>query len=118
MPRRQHGLSAMGFVFVLLVLAFAITVSLKLAPHYIDFYTMKSVLDGLSADDVRSNSKLADTLKKRFKINNLRGFEISDIITVDRSREGTALLLNYERREHLFYNVDVVITFNKRYEYL
>lgn len=117
--RRQLGLTAVGGLAVLLLIVSGVTLTLKLAPHYIDYYTLQSVLDGLPADDVRSMSRtsLHDMLKKRFKINNLRDFEISDIITLDRSRDGTVLLLKYERREHLLFNVDVVLTFEKRYEY-
>lgn len=116
---RQRGLSAMGGLLVLVLIVSGITLTLKLAPHYIDFYTMTSVLDGLPADDVRTMSRpaLNDMLQKRFKINNLRDFEIRDIITLERSREGTVLEVRYERREHILFNVDVVITFEKRYDY-
>jgi len=117
--RKQRGLSAMGTLVVLVLVVGAITLVLKLAPHYIDYYTMRSVIDGLPPQDVRgmTRTSLNDMLEKRFKINNLRGFKIRDIINVDRSRDGTVLELKYERREHLFFNVDVVITFEKRYEY-
>ena len=117
--RRQRGLSAMGGLALLVLIVSGITLTLKLAPHYIDFYTMTSVLDGLPADDVRTMSRpaLNEMLQKRFKINNLRDFEIRDIITLERSREGTVLEVRYERREHILFNVDVVITFEKRYDY-
>lgn len=117
--RRVRGLSALGMLSVLVVAAAAITLVLKLAPHYINFYTMQSILEGLPPQEVRTMTRtsLSDTLQKRFKINNLRDFNIRDIITLDRSREGTVLEVNYERREHLFFNVDVVVTFEKRYEY-
>lgn len=117
--RRQRGLTAMGGLLVLVLIVAGITLTLKLAPHYIDYYTMQSVLDGLPAEEMRSVSRtgLQDMLEKRFKINNLRDFKIRDIISLERSREGTVLQLRYERREHLFFNIDVVITFEKRYEY-
>lgn len=116
---RQRGLTAMGGLLALVLIVSGITLTLKLAPHYIDFYTLESVLDGLPADDVRTMSRpaLHEMLQKRFKINNLRDFEIRDIITLDRSREGTVLELKYERREHILFNIDVVITFEKRYDY-
>lgn len=119
LARRQRGLSAMGALLVLILLVAGVTVTLKLAPHYIDFYTVQSVIEGLPEKDVRTmpRAALTDNLKKRFKINNLRDFDIRDIITLDRSREGTVLEVSYERREHLFLNIDVVISFHKRYEY-
>lgn len=119
LARRQRGLSAMGALLVLILLVAGVTVTLKLAPHYIDFYTVQSVIEGLPENDVRTmpRAALSDNLKKRFKINNLRDFDIRDMITLDRSREGTVLEISYERREHLFLNIDVVISFHKRYEY-
>ncbi len=116
---RQRGLSAIGSLAVLIAIVAAVVVTLKLAPHYLDFYTMQSVIEGLPSNDVRTMSRqnLNDALKKRMKINNLRDFEIQDIITLDRSREGTVLQVKYERREHIMFNVDVVLTFEKRYEY-
>lgn len=119
MSRRPRGMSLIGILAILVLVVTVVTLVLKCVPHYIDFYTMDSIVAGLPASEVRSATRtsLSDTLKKRFKINNLRDFEIRDIITLDRSREVTALEVNYERREHLFYNVDVVLTFHKRYEY-
>jgi hypothetical protein len=117
--QRQRGLSALGTLLALILVVAGITLTLKLAPHYIDFYTMQSVLEGLPAQEVRTISRvnLHEMIQKRFKINNLRDFKIRDIINLDRSRDGTVLELKYERREHLFFNVDVVISFEKRYEY-
>src|SRR6056297_134435 len=114
-PSRQRGLTGMGWLAVLVLVVSGITLTLKIGPHYIDFYTMKSVLEGLPADQVHkmSRTQINDTLEKRFKLNNLRDFRIRDIITVDRGRDGTSLEVNYERRENLFFNVDVIITFKQ-----
>lgn len=116
---RQGGLTGVGWLATLILVVMAITLTLKLAPHYIDFYTMQSVLEGLPEQEVHSMSRtdVNDVLEKRFKINNLRDFKIRDIITVERNRDATVLEVRYERREHIFLNVDVVITFHKRYEF-
>ncbi|MEQ8483381.1 MAG: DUF4845 domain-containing protein [Pseudomonadales bacterium] len=117
--RAQRGLSMIGILALLIVVASTITVTLKLLPHYIDYRTMQSVLGGLPASDVHSMARPAvfELIDKRFMINNLRDFKIRDIIEVERSRDGTVLKLSYERREHLFLNIDVVIKFNDRFEY-
>lgn len=117
--RRQRGLSAMGMLVLLIVVVGGITLTLKLLPHYIDYYTINSVIEGLPAQDVRTMSRtsLSEMLEKRFRINNLRGFSIRDMIDLDRGRDGTVLHLKYEQRQHLFFNVDVVLSFEKDYEY-
>lgn len=118
-PRHQRGLSGLGWLVALVVVASAITLVLRIGPHYIDFYTMERVFDGLSAREVRSMDRgaLIEALRKRFKINNLRDFDIGDIIERERDRDATVLKVAYERREHLLFNVDVVISFQKRFEY-
>lgn len=117
--RRQRGLGTLGLLLVLVLVVGGIILILKLAPHYIDFYTMNSVLEGMPSSDVRTmnRSALNDAIDKRFRINNLRDFNIRDIINVERSRDATVLEVKYERRENLFFNIDIVITFEKRYEY-
>jgi hypothetical protein len=117
--RRQRGLGTLGLLMVLVLVVAGIVLTLKLAPHYIDFYTMDSVLEGMPSSDVRTMNRTAlnEAIDKRFRINNLRDFNIRDIINVERSRDATVLEVSYERREHLFFNIDIVITFEKRYEY-
>lgn len=117
--QRQRGLSMIGWLAVLVLIASGITLTLKLLPHYIDYRTIQSVLGGLPANEVHSMSRpaLLESIDKRFTINNLRDFRIRDIIEIERSRDATALVVNYERREHLFFNIDVVIKFNDRFEY-
>jgi hypothetical protein len=117
--QHQNGLSMIGWLATLVVIAPASTLTLKLLPHYIDFRTMQSVIEGLPKQEVLTASRpnLFETIEKRFQINNLREFKIRDIIEVERARDFTALTIDYERREHLFLNIDVVITFNQRFEF-
>ena len=55
---------------------------------------VQSIIEGLPAQDMRSATRtsLAETLEKRFKINNLRDFPIRDIIRLDRSRDGAHVI--------------------------
>jgi hypothetical protein len=117
--RRQRGMTAISGLATLVLIVSAITLTLKLAPHYIDFYTIQSVIEELPREEVRGMTRAAlnEQLDKRFRINNLRDFAIRDIISIERSRDATVLQVQYERRENLFLNIDVVITFHKRYEY-
>jgi len=118
-PRNQAGLSFLGWLLVIAAIASGVTLVLKLGPHYIDYYTIRSVMQGLPADRVHEMSRpeIREALEKRFKVNNIRDFEVEDVVTVERQRDNTVLDLAYERREHLFFNVDVVLTFSEQYRY-
>jgi hypothetical protein len=107
------------WLILILIVGGMATMAVRTVPHYIDFYTMVSVVEALPKNRVHvmSKQKIRESLKKRFKINNIREFDLTKIVAIERKRGATALTLEYEIREHLFYNVDVVLSFNKRFDY-
>jgi hypothetical protein len=115
----QRGLSAIGVLASIAGLAAVVTLLLRLGPHYIDWQAMKSIFNGLPAAQVHTMSKedIRESLKKRFKVNSLRDFDLRDILTIDRQKTGTTLSVQYEKREHIVGNVDVVLSFSGQYEY-
>jgi hypothetical protein len=115
----QAGASLISTVCVLLVLASVISLALKLGPHYIDFRTIQSVVNQLPANEVNTMPRVAvfEALEKRFPHNNLYDFKVRDVVQYERSPEATVLRVAYEKRENLFMNVDVVIKFDKQFEY-
>ncbi len=118
-PRRQRGMAMIQWLILILIVGGMATMAVRTVPHYIDFYTMVSVVEALPKNEVHvmSKQKIRESLKKRFKINNIREFDLTKIVAIERKRGATALTLEYEIREHLFYNVDVVLSFNKRFDY-
>ena len=118
-PRRQRGMAMIQWLILILIVGGTATMAIRTVPHYIDFYTMVSVVEALPKNGVHvmSKQKIRDSLKKRFKINNIREFDLTKIVAIERKRGATAVTLEYEIREHLFYNVDVVLSFNKRFDY-
>jgi hypothetical protein len=118
-PATQAGASLISVVCVLLVVVSTLSLALKLGPHYIDFRTIQSVVDQLPPNEVNTMPRAAvfEALEKRFPLNNLYDFKVRDIIQYERGPEATVVTVAYEKRENLFMNVDVVIKFDKRYEY-
>jgi len=115
----QAGMSFLGILLVVAIVGSAVTLVLKLGPHYIDFYTVKSVIEDLPDQKVHEMSRrdIQESLQKRFKVNNLRDFKVVDILKIERGRDETTLLVNYEQREHLVSNVDIVLAFKEQYTY-
>ncbi len=118
-PRRQRGLALLQWMVLILIISGTAMLAIRTVPHYIDFYTMVSVVEARPKNQVHvmSKKKIRDSLLKRFKINNIREFDLTKIVAIERKRGATALTLEYEIREHLFYNVDVVLSFKKRFDY-
>lgn len=116
--RKQRGASALAILIGLSALVACLTLVLKLGPHYIDWQTMKSVFDGLPRNvHTMSKDEIRDTLQKRFRVNSLRSFDLKEIVTIERQKTGTALIVHYEVREPIVGNVDAVLTFGDRYDY-
>lgn len=118
-PRRQRGMAMIQWILLVLIVGGTATVAIRTIPHYIDFYTMVSVVEALPKNEVHvmSKQKIRDSLRKRFKINNIRDLDIAKVVGIERKRGATAVTLDYEIREHLFYNIDLVMSFNKRFDY-
>jgi uncharacterized protein DUF4845 len=115
-PRQQQGLSKWGWLFFLAMMGLLATSALRLGPHYIDFRVVQVVADRLPEGEVHSEwtrTDITDHFKKQFRIESFR-IPVKDVIKIERNREETVVDINYEVREHLFYNIDVVLVFNDR----
>ncbi|MEE8043115.1 MAG: DUF4845 domain-containing protein, partial [Pseudomonadales bacterium] len=86
---------------------------------YLEFRTIVSVMESLDRDeDITSMSKaqLVKQLRKRFEINNVRGFDFRNNLKLSRTRNVRTVTVAYEVREHLFGNIDVVLNFHRDFE--
>ncbi len=116
LPIRQRGLSFFGWLLAMMVLGSLITVGLKLIPSYIDHHTMSGILDSVAEERGMASKRqyeLEDTIKKRFRVNNIRDFNHKDNLQIKRGKSGVKVILDYEVRVPLFYNVDLVARFDK-----
>lgn len=113
------GLSVIGMILSLVGLVAVITLALRLGPHYIDWRTMQSVFAGLERQPIQEMSKnqIREAISKGFRINSLRDFDQRSLVDIEVEKESTILNVSYEQREHIFYNIDVVLTFKKSFQY-
>ena len=115
----QGGMSALGMVATIAAVVGFVILTLRLVPHYIDFRTLQVVMDDLPGPQIHQMDKreILDTLGKRFKINNLRAFRARDVVSIDRKKTDTTILVDYEIREPLLFNADIVLVFSESYSY-
>lgn len=115
---KQRG-SFMGWFLVVAVILGIASIVVRLAPYYIDHGTMRSILEEMVADDRiagESSAEFKRTFIKRLELNNIREFEVDDALAVE-AKSGTLVVeLNYEVREPLFGNADVILTFEESFE--
>lgn len=111
---RQRGTSMTAILFGVVMGALLLTLAGKLAPHYLEFHTVKSAMDDLKQDAAlaqQGNRALLDKLGNNLYIN-----DVSDVQPKDFSFKsvphGFTLGVEYEVRQHLFANIDAVLTFS------
>lgn len=116
---RQRGAGTAAWLAGAIVVVSIITLALRLGPHYIDFRTLQAVMDGLPEDEVHEmdNRSVRELMQKRFLINNIRDMTVRDIVTFDRTKKTTQITVEYEKREYIMFNIDVVLTFKESYSY-
>tara|TARA_B100000929_G_scaffold258861_1_gene222325 strand:+ start:79 stop:471 length:393 start_codon:yes stop_codon:yes gene_type:complete len=111
--RYQAGMSHLAWLIIILALVVFGYTALKLSPHYIDHSVMKGILDRLPEGETHtsmSKDEIREYFSKRFRIENF-SLKVRNVVTIDRSRKSTEVILAYEVREHLFYNLDIVVSF-------
>lgn len=117
--RKPEGMSVVSLLAVVTLVAGVVVLALRLGPHYIDFQTLDSIMDGLPSAQIHEMDKAAirDLLTKRYKINNIRDLNLREVVSIERKKDSTDITIDYEIREPLVYNIDAVLTFSETYSY-
>jgi hypothetical protein len=114
-PSAQRGVGLTGIFFGLVLFAFILTILVKLGPPYMSFWTLKSLMDDVAEapESVQGGrSAILKQLNSQLNINNMDELQPKEFTLVKSGDEAYNLKVAYERRQHLFANVDVVLTFS------
>lgn len=118
-PSRQRGVGFAGWLILILVFGGLLTLGTKLFPVYMDHSTMANLLDKLAEEDgmaEKPKSEIYKIVTNRLKLNNIRNFDVDQNIQVNRTKNGTQVVLDYEVRLPVIANIDVIASFNKEVE--
>ena len=114
----QRGMTAIGWLLVLGLIAFFTLITLRLVPMYLEYSKVASVLESLKSQPGIGNeakSGVVALITRRFDVNDVRDVD-PRIVKVTKERGKMIISIHYERREHLVANVDVVGVFDKQVE--
>lgn len=114
MKRKQRGITMLGFLITLCLVIFFAYCAMKIVPMYIEYYSVKKALasiasDRQAADD--SREKLRERFARHMQIDYVSTVK-PEMLKIESTDTGYNLIMNYERREPLFANLDVVGKFN------
>ena len=113
----QKGASMLGWLIVVSMVGIIGMAALKLAPHYMGYYSIASTLDDMQVDpSLKGVSKnvIIATFNKRLSVNNVRSITKEHVtITKIQGKKAFLMEVNYQVREPLFGNLSIVADFSR-----
>ena len=113
--QKQAGMTAIGWMGVIALIIMFVLMVLKLLPIYMDGFKVGSVLDDIESEPATSTmtpAMISKTIMKRLDINMVGNVSKEDIY-IDKLKNSMTVEIDYEVRENLVGNVDVVVHFQK-----
>ena len=114
--KHQHGMTAIGWMLVLVIIGFFVLLALRMVPAYLDYYKVVSTLDALTAESGFSNPReIRKLLERRFDVSYVDAITPQDVEIKSKGNNYTVTAA-YEKSEHIVGNVYVVMDFEKTVE--
>ncbi|WP_341780992.1 DUF4845 domain-containing protein [Ectopseudomonas mendocina] len=116
--RSQQGLSILGWLVVLAVVAFFASTAFKVLPHYLDYMSMEKIITSAETDsvaEIRTVGAFYTHVAKGMEVNNIRDLNVRDALEVKVENNEFRVHLKYEKREPLIENLDLVVNFDKEF---
>lgn len=105
----------LGFLMVLCLVIFFAFCAMKIVPMYIEFYSVKQALKGLAEDQSlagASKEKIREMYLRRLEMSYADNVKKMDAMKFESGDGGVKMVVDYERRESLLANLDVVGKFH------
>lgn len=115
MIKKQAGFTLITWVIIIVVVGIEAVAALRIIPAYIDYATVKSVMDKLAKDPDSRNlttNQLKRSLYERLNINNIRYIEDDkSALKMTKASDGIIMKVNYEARGPIYANLEYVANF-------
>ena len=126
LTNKQTGMSTIVLIAIIGLFGYAIFIGLKITPVYMEYFSIKSAVDGL-ADEMQtrqmSKAQYMDLMRRRLDINyvNIDGLKPGrdgcdkskkDVFHFKTAKKKTEVGVNYEKRIPMIANIDFLISFD------
>ena len=113
----QRGMTVIGILLLLIVIAFVALIAMKVVPMYIELYTVKSTIESVRNEPQLAQMSAQDiygAIQKRFDIGYVERIKARDLkIKNDPTGRGRVLELVYDDERELFYGLFVLLKVNE-----
>lgn len=114
----QKGMSVLSWLMVLALVAFFASAAFKLIPHYLDYMSLEKIITSVETDEaleINTVGAFYVHVAKGMDVNSIRDLNLKDILEVKIENNEFHAHLQYERREPLIKNIDLVVNFDKEF---
>ena len=116
---RQSGMTMWGLLFVLGVIAFAVFLTFKLLPPYLQDLKVKGALDSLARQPdfaTMSRSEIGESLSKRFDIDDVTHVNLGEALTIEQRGRLKIVRIKYDAVVPMVANISALLEFDHRKE--
>jgi hypothetical protein len=110
----ETGITLIGFILVLAIIVAVVLLGFRMAPSYIEYYTVKKALEGAIEDTPSGNvAAIKQSFGRRLDVDYVNGISAQDL---NLTREGGAVVgsIAWEKRLPIVYNVSILLDFDLR----
>lgn len=114
----QKGMSLLGWMVVLALVAFFASTGFKMFPHYMDYMAIEGMITKVETEPTLGVTTVRDFyehVQKGMTVNGIRDLNPEDIMEIKQENGVFVVHLQYEKREHLIENLDLVASFDKEF---
>lgn len=118
LKNKQKGLTGISIMAIVVVIAFAALIFLKIMPVYFDAFKVGDVVSAMKDErglGEKSNHEIIKMILKRLDVNMISDVN-KDHILIEKTKNDIFIDVEYEVRKKMFGNLDVVISFKKSVE--
>ena len=100
---KQRGMTVIGMLLLLIVIAFAALIAMKVVPMYVQYYSIKSTIESVRKESVSSMTTvdIQNAIQKRFDTGYVENVKAKDL-KIRNVPGGKALDLVYQDERELF----------------
>jgi hypothetical protein len=116
--RKQKGMSVLGWLLILAIVAFLASTAFKIIPHYLDFFSLEKIISSVETEkalEIRTIPDFYSHVSKGMQVNGIRDLDLDKALKVTLENNEFQAHLQYEKREPLVENLDLVVRFDKEF---
>jgi Tfp pilus assembly major pilin PilA len=116
--KRQSGITLIGFVILLVILAFFAYTAMKLVPAYLDYFNVAKAVNTV-ATQATSGDMSIEEVQRQLDTQQLSQYfadediEAKNITVVSTPNGGRSLKLSYDKKIPWIYTIDFLVHFEK-----